>query len=300
LEAVAVDYISWLGLIQQKHRALQALRCGDPEPWRKYLCERECVFWNPEDRPLVGQIVVRPGVMKNRGGLAEPKLRIFALDRQQGSLAHGELPHWWMVIRDVVDYGEQPREDGRKPGDSMLVWEGKCVTDEDVIDVLDQHECIRCLGVADSGDDTMFVYQFCLRYGINAIKGGKEMFYSHGDKGRKIFSVEKPLHQMTQCPPTRQDPVEEPQFWFYSKYGIRDRLQYLRGGGYFAWEVPEDVSDDYKKHNEAEVFREVKRGGQIVHEYDQIKRRNDLYVCECYIAMLMEKYQLIGTIEETK
>ena len=52
LEAVAVDYISWLSLIQEKHAALRALRLGDPEPYRRYVTERECRFWDQEDRPV--------------------------------------------------------------------------------------------------------------------------------------------------------------------------------------------------------------------------------------------------------
>jgi hypothetical protein len=68
LEAVAVDYISWLGLVQEKHKALMALRYGDPKPWNDYLRERECQFWDPEDRPLVGKVIVNPALKKTATG----------------------------------------------------------------------------------------------------------------------------------------------------------------------------------------------------------------------------------------
>lgn len=284
LEAVSVDYIPWIKLVMEKHAALKALKYGDPKPWSDYLRERECVFFDNEDRPLMGRIVVNTALKKDRAGLPGRYARFFALDRQQGEFAKGELPHWWLVIRDVLG-----------TGDSQLVFEGKVLTDEDVIDILDRHECVRYHGVADSGDDTTHVYQFCLRYGINAIKGSPEALFSHGEEGRKIFSVEKPLYQMLNAQPAFDDPVAEPQFWFYSKAGIRDRLAWLRSGGAVKWEVPADVSEDYKAHMEAEELQEVRNSrGEPQRVYVQLKRRNDLFVCECYIAMLMDMAGLIG------
>jgi hypothetical protein len=284
LEAVAVDYISWLSLIEEKHRALKALKYGDPKPLCDYVRERESRFWDPEDRPFVGKVILSSTLKKDREGLPGRHARLFALDYQQGNLEKGELPHWWLVIRDVMPNG-----------DSRLAWEGKCLTDEDAIATIDRHECIRRHGVADSGFNATHVYQFCLKYGINAIKGSPEALFSHGKAGLKIFSVEKPLHQVLNAPPTREDPLDEPQFWFYSKVGIRDRLAWLRGGKAVRWEVPGDVSDDYQAHMEAEEQKEKKNSeGRTTIVWQQVKTRNDLFVCECYIAMLMEMAGLIG------
>jgi hypothetical protein len=293
LEAVSVDYITWLLLIQEKQAALRALKFGDPEPYRQYLQERECRFWDPEDRPLTGKIVLNTALKKDRAGLEGRFGRYFALDRQLGSLELGELPHWWLVIRDAMPNG-----------DSRLVFEGKVLTDEDVIAILDRHECLRRHGVADSGADTTHVYTFCLRFGVNAVKGSSDKFaHRVADPQNpqeqitvyRIFSVEKPLHAMIGQDPTCLNAVDEPQFWFYSKTGIRERLHWLRAGGAVKWEVPGDVSDDYKAHMEAEELRE-RRGprGEVIQEWVQLKKRNDLYVCECYISMLLEMAGLIG------
>lgn len=296
LEAVAVDYIPWVQLIREKHAALHALKHGDPELWKTYLKERECRFWNPEDRPLMGRIVLSGALKKNRDGLANRFGRLFALDRQQGKLSAGELPHWWLLIRDVMPNG-----------DSQLVYEGKRVTDEDVIGTLREHGCVMRFGVADSGHDTTHVYQFCLRYGIHAIKGSGEQFFHHQNPGgtpsRRIFSPERPLHAMINAPPTREyvqtgqgmvPHPDEPLFWFYSKAGIRDRLAWLRGAR--KWEVPGDVSEAYQSSMESEELQELRSGKtkQVEWVWVQLKKRNDLFVCECYIAMLMEMMGLIG------
>lgn len=295
-EAVSVDYISWLKLIQDKHKALFARRHGDPEPWIKYKTERECKFYDPNDAPIVGKIVLNTAQNKNRDGLKDRVLRLFALDRQQGESAKNEFPHWWLLIRDIASNG-----------DSLLVYEGKVETDEQVIAILDDHKCNRWHGVADSGDDTMHVYLFCLKYGINAIKGGTEQFYTHEAGPRRIFSLEKPLHGMI-----NRDPLfpyaesdeglipdqREPLFWLYSKVGIRECLHWLRAST--KHEVPGDASEDYRSHNEAEerVTRQHPRTGETIHEYHQLKSRNDLYVCECYVAMQMLMAGNIGVMPE--
>jgi hypothetical protein len=311
LEAVAVDYIPWLKLIQEKHKALLARRHGDPEPWRRYVTERECGFYDPGDFPITGTITLSTERKKSRTGLFEGRgedgrwqmadgktgLRFFALDRQKGKGARQEFPHWWMVIRDVDE-----------DGNSLLVFEGKLETDDQVLAVLKDHECEPHHGVADSGFNATHVYLFCLQNGINAIKGGAAPFYAHPDGARRIFGPEKPLHGFINRDPKydyvmntegdHQPDPREPLFWFYSKPGIRERLAWLRNST--KWEVPGDVSLEYQSHMESEemVERKNARTGEIFHEWRQLKERNDLFVCECYIAMQIEMAGLIGGIEE--
>lgn len=285
LEAVSIDYIRWLTLIQDKHEALRALKYGDPEPWWRYLAERECRFYNPDDdRPVVGKIVLSQALKKDRDGLGNRVARFAALDRQKGQWSKGQAEHWWCVIRDVDERGN-----------SRLVFEGMLMTDGDVVETLQRHNVAPSSVVVDSGDYATRVYHFCLKHGYNAIKGSAQNSFSHGDEGHKIFSPERPLYQMVNAQPTKDNPNDEPLFWLYSKSGIRERLHWLRGCGQFSWEVPGDVSSDYQDHMESEEMRTRKhpRTRETVTEWVQVRERNDLYVCECYIAMLMEMADLI-------
>ena len=297
-EGVIVDYIDWMTLIVDKHDALRARSLGDPEPWRRYCCERECVPFDPENAPLLNITVTTKGISKNRDGLQVPKLRLFALDRQQGTLARNEFPYWWLVIRDIKVEGGKLR--------SLLVYEGKVESDEQVIGILAEHKCNHWQGCADSGDDTMHVYRFCIKYGINAIKGGSHDYYTHEGGNRRIFSQEVPLHPMISVPAkfpymsanigngktvNTPDP-REPMFWLYSKAGIRERLYWMRTGT--TYETPEDVSDDYREHQEAEERVEsITTDGARVYKWIQHKRRNDLFVCEAYIAMQVDQAGMI-------
>lgn len=287
LQAVSVHYIKWLGLIEEKHSALKSMAYGDPVPFRKYVQERECGFWDPEDTPLVGIVTLKADVKKNREGLPNRQLRAFALDRQQGVLQRGEMPHWWLVIRDVM-----------ANGDSLLCFEGRIETDENVIAILLDHGIQMHHGVADSGDDTLHVYQFCYRYGINAIKGSSSPFFAHEGGIKRIFSPEKPLAQMIGAPlkyplatrgKIRVPDPREPMFFHYSKPGMLDRLHWLRASNEVKWEVPSDVSQEYKSHMEAWAFN------PDANLWEKPKKRPDhCAVCEGYIALEMDMGGIIG------
>ena len=292
-DAVVVDSIPWLSLIMEKNQAIFAMKRGDAKPWHDYITRRECLFHDPQDRPFTKEVTLTANIVKNRDGLAGRYARFFAMDRQQGSLAQGETPHWWLVIRDAMPNG-----------DSRLVYEGKIETDADVISTLDEHGCVRRCGVADSGDDTTHVYNFCLRHGINAIKGGKTDFYSHVKEGKRIFSMEEPLHRIINQPPrfdyvNGQPNQDEPMFWLYSKKGIADRLGWITGkASEIKHEVPSDVSEDYLKHRNAEeLVSDRASDGSFHNVWKQVAARNDLLICERYIAMLMEMAGLIGMKE---
>lgn len=288
LEAVSVDYIPWLSLIKQKHDALRSLKYGDPEPWHKYLRERECQFADDTDRPITG-IVVLSEHKKDRAGLPGAVVRFGVLDRQKGSIDKGELPHWWGLIRDFD-----------ANGNSLLVYEGKLLTDEDAAGVMREHNVKPTCVYADSGWDSMHVYLFCLRHGFSALKGESNLFFRHSDGGRRIYSEAKPLYLMVNSPPTRANPAEEPEFLFYSKSGIRDRLNWVRNSKEIQWLVPSDVSKDYLSHMESERL-EIQEGprGERIQVWKQIQDRNDLFVLECYCMMLAEMAGLVGSREET-
>jgi hypothetical protein len=292
LDAVSVDYIPWWKLIQEKHSALRALRQGDPEPWIRYTQERESRFWTDEDRPVMGIVRLNEQV-KKRDGLPNRAVRFGALDWQQGHLAKGEFEHWWGLIRDFD-----------AQGNSLLVAEKKLLTDEDAAAFMKEHGVIPSCVCVDSGAgvSTMHVYQFCLRHGFDAIKGTDQAFFFHTDKlsgqnTRRIFSPERFLYQMISGGQrTRDNITEEPLFWLYSKAGIADRLDWLRSATEVKWEVPGDVSKDYRSHMESWQLRERKlRTGETVKEYEQVKKNDHLLILERYIACNAERAGLIAS-----
>jgi hypothetical protein len=289
---VSVDYIPWLKLIQEKHSALRALRYGDPEVWKRYLQERECRFWDPQDRPLVGKITLSTERKKDREGLAGRLFRGATIDKQAGSMVRGESPHHWVVIRDWS-----------QDGSSLLVFEGKVTTDEDVKVLLDQYGVEPRFVLIDSGFAANQVYQMCARWGWGAIKGEDRNYYTHMIKENLVEMKVRRIYSPIQW----VDPFEGDQggqagrmvipLILYSKQGIRDRLAWLRSAGHVKWEVPGDASEDYRRHMESEEQQEFThpRTQEKFFKWVQVTKRNDLFVCECYQCLLSELTGLIGS-----
>lgn len=308
LEAVSVDYISWLELIKEKHLALRALKLGDPKPWFDYLRERESQFVDPmEDRPMI-RTVQFSAARKNRGGLPNRVARFGSVDRQRGSLDKGELPHWWALIQDIAIGCKCDRCLAREPKDFpkvhiLTVFEGKCLTDEDVSGTMNDHEVKPLLVAVDSSHDSAYVYGFCLKHGYNAVKvAGREpgtpiaRYFKHDDGSQRIFSVPKPLHELIGQPPSREDADSEPEFWHLSLYGSLERLHYIRHSDAVHYEIPSDVSQDFLSHLESweTQDRKVARTGEQVPTWVQVKKRDDLLWCAACIAVQAEMAELIG------
>ena len=301
LEAVAIDYIPWLKLIQEKHTSLRALKHGDAEPWRRYVTERECRFYSEEMRPFQGRVVVNTAIVKNRAGLPDRAARLWAADKQRGYRAQGELSHYWLVIRDVA-----------ANGDSLLVYEGQVDTDAELIAILDDHQCPRYAGGVDASWDTKSVLEMCYRNGLNAFmaNASHKGWFIHADKVKRFYSEAKPIHLELNMPPRFNytgssagylPSREEPCVINYNVAGLLANLFFLREheqnvrannphGEYIKWEVPGDVSEEYKLQNEAWERTTVtaKQTGDEVEGFKKIRKADHMTMCEGYCAMMMD------------
>jgi phage terminase large subunit GpA len=289
--AVAVDFIPWLTIIKEKHQALRALKAGDPEPFRRWQTERECQPFDLDEAPYQGgSVVLTSDVKKNREGLPGEKLRLFALDFQAGHEGKADS-HFWMIIRDLQFDAVRARLRSR------LVFEGKLESQTEVLRVLAEHECGMGDGVCDSGFDTEAINQFCYQNCIHSVKGGTRDYYIPEENGaRRCLDKPQPLCKMLDRPPRtgHVNHPQEPKFWIYSKQMIRHKLAWLRDNT--DWETPTDVSDTYLKHMQAEVLQKRQlRTGETIFEWIQQRERNDLYVCECYIAMQIDMSTLMAS-----
>lgn len=308
-EAVSCDAIRWLSLIQEWHSAIRAQKNGDSEPVRRFVTERECKFYSDDSRPFQGQIVLNSARKKDRDGLPGRVARLWAADKQRGYKALGQLTHYWLVIRDVME-----------SCDSQLVYEGLVQTESDLIAILDDHKCQRRAGVVDASWDTKNVLEFCYRNGLNAVQGSNQNnWFSHPDKVKRFFSVMKPIHADLNVPPKHnyvatsagwQPHIDEPQVWFYNKAGLLSNLFFLRHhkanvlnvnsdateSEYITHDVPSDVSDDYKIQNDSwELVAATKgRSKEQIEEWRQTRKDDHMLMCEGYIAMMMDIGGFVG------
>ena len=283
LEGVAVDYIPWLDLIKQKRSALRALRRGDPEPWDIYRRERECIFADIDDRPNTQTITLNTAMKKNREGLPNRAQRYATVDYQKGSLDKGELPHYWLLI---MDWDEN--------GNSLVVCEGKVLTEADLVATVKDHGVEPLCVTIDSSWNPSAIYALCFKHGFCCIKvegrdaSGASQTFVHEDGSRHIYSEPVPLHEMLGQAPTREDPAQEPMFWHAAKFGMMERLNYVRSCKELRFEIPADVSDDFKLHFDSweQVITRNARTNQPMPGWKQKRNDDHLYQCACYSCMM--------------
>ena len=302
-EAVSVFEISWFDLVSEWLTAIRALKAGDGEPMKKFVQERECKFYSDESVPFSGTMIVNNMLIKSREGLPGRAARFWFADKQKGYAHKGQLTHYWLVIRDVMPNC-----------DSQLVFEGMVQTDADLLARMEEHGCIPQSGAVDCGWDRANVLQFCYRNGCNAqtTSAQDKLFFHKDDKAYRIYSQPEGLHLQLKVPPKfnyvtvmanskveyRPSP-EEPLHWSIHRIGSLKLLNFLRGhaelvkknGGndFIKWEVPGDVSDDYKKQIQSWEFSSKKKAGtnQIVEICRQRLQDDHMLMCEAGIANLM-------------
>ena len=152
------------------------------------------------------------------------------------------------------------------------------------------------------------------RLGVHCLFVTPEASFSHGIEGRKIFSREEPLHKYLNRQPKFDYTLQavgmgrdvdfmpspdEPVYWRVSKYGMMDRLGWVRSPqSGVKWEVPGDVSEDYKQQidawNYTKLVKENARTKEDQYGWQQVARHDHLHFCECGIVLLMEMAGLIG------
>jgi len=276
-DAVAVHYIPWLSLIQQKHQALKALAYGDRGPWYVYITERECRPWRQEDEPFTHKINISSGIKKQpRDGDYETV--IGTVDVQRGGT--NDRPHHWVIVRGYS-------QDKNAKVTASLLYEGRIDEQMQVDALMDSHKVTPSLVFVDSGDQTESVYQWCAAQGYTPLKGMRGdgfVVEIEGDDGEK-----ERRRRIWRCDPDRPVEVSTSSgrvllpLILYAKDGIRDRLLANQESGLWDWQIPEDISEDFVAHYAAEQTRYDAQTGMRTHK--QVKARNDLYVCDAYQAL---------------
>ncbi len=187
-------------------------------------------------------------------------LKLAAIDRQ--------IDEYWFAVRAFA-----------RDGSSRLIEEGRRRTIEDVAQALSEQGVKNIHTCIDSGYEAQDTYRIAARYGWLAIKGEDRQFYYIEGVGGRVKSV----HSSDQ--PTDAGC----RLLLLSSPSCQDLLAWLRRGQGPAWEVPHDVSPDYREHmaSHRKVHRINRKTGKDLYEWIRVKGRQDhLYDCETYLAGL--------------
>ena len=317
-QAVCCHNIRWLDLIMEKHQALRSLKAGDDTDFRRYMQEREAVFYDPgEHRPFQGQVIISSGTVMNRTGLPDELGKIWAADWQQGFKHLGELTHYWLVIESVLPNCS-----------SQVIYAGKVSDENELLGILKDHNITDgdggglCDGFVDASKNTKHILSFCYRAGINAVVGGDQgqRGFRWPDGSTQYYSMKKFIYKELNMPPryelipTREGYVEDPAEPFiirYNKAGLLKNHFFLREmkanilanhpratpEDYIERIVPEDIGDDYLKHHEAWErdlnAKAAKKMGEV-EGFKQVARADHLMSCTTYIDLMKDLTGLLG------
>jgi ssDNA-binding Zn-finger/Zn-ribbon topoisomerase 1 len=274
LPAWAVWWIDWADLAVEWVKANEAKRKGNTEPLKQFKQKRGAQVWTvEEDRPVVNLMAadyLRADYADGQKVDGEV-VRFLTVDVQQD--------HMWALIRAW-----------RADGTSMLVWFGKVLTVDGIIDLQKRMGVKENMVYVDSGYKTADVYEMCSRNskyneqgwvwssGWTALKGSKQERFSHvppnGKSVQKFFSpfVKVLAGSGKHC-----------RLVNWSNLIAKDKLTHLRAAGSDIWAFPADVGDQYMRQIVSEVKRDVvdNQTKAITQRYVAIDRENHAWDCEC-------------------
>lgn len=258
--ALTLYYVEWGTLAIEHRKAMLALKRGDEEPIKKFRQKRSAENYRVEE--------------------ALPETALSITDYSRGDYLNGQLidneacrfltvdvqrDHFWGVIRAW-----------RPDGSSRLLWEGRLLTWDSIIDLQKQFHVKDFFVGVDARHFTDEVYNRCAQNRWIALLGDGAAGFTHRYKKRrdviKFYSPIRVVKGSGGLPAT---------FLLWSNEKVKDILVRLRAGKDF--EVMKDASKDYHAHMFSEMKKDVrnKQTGQVTRRYVRIGQRpNHLWDCE--------------------
>lgn len=288
-EAASVHWIRLEDLVEEKLKSSLAAKRGALEPLRDYVQKRRALAW--DDAPQEGEAEIDFNRIKGNYLKNDPHegevARFLTIDNQAGRASIGEGAHRWYVCRSFAQT------------ECRLIDEGRITTWEE----LEQKRI--ALGVlpgrtlVDISWDTQNTQAVCVRYGWQGLWGdntGKRSFphYEISGNGQKIVR-HYPFSsvQVGHVGHGMGGALRQARYFFWCQQPIKNMYHRLRSGlSTYRWTVPQNISEDYKRHTQAEYKKMSydKNGNKIWTWVVAGRRANHELDCdqEALVAGLMD------------
>lgn len=235
---------SMASIIEEKLNAMDYARKGDIAPMKAHRQKTEALPWE-EERKTVTLNVSKGGYTYNEAWMGKrfdgEVDRFVTIDRQQGMA--GDVPHWWVEARAW-----------RANGDSWQLYAGRVETIEAVRDIQLRFGVEDRKTYQDAGYDAPAVYRDCARFGWIAFFGSDELSWAHKTpRGTIKLPYSQPQY-------TRASNGQAIIYFHFSTDYCKDILARCISGQGAKWVLPDDVTEDYVAHCQAERKEEVKPG----------------------------------------
>jgi phage terminase large subunit GpA-like protein len=261
--AYAVWWIPWFVLVKEWIEANEAKHSGNLEPLKQFVQKRKAQTWKEEvvsNLPEISAADYSKAEFVEGQKIDGEHRRFLCVDKQRD--------HFWAIVRAF-----------RPDGSSCLLYESRLETWQAIDNIQTQYDVQpRCV-IVDAGYDTALVYEQCARRGWTASHGSGQSGFGHYDGTRKVKRFVSKI-EVAQAGSDMRCP-----YFHYSNEGIKDKLAALRDPNATpAWEVPHDVSSNYRKQMLSEMKRELINSKTKQTELRWVKignRANHLWDCEC-------------------
>ena len=176
--------------------------------------------------------------------------------------------HYWLGIRAW-----------RPDGSSVGIYYSLVNTSEMLHQLCQDYGVNPKCTYIDSGYEAGKVYDLCGRYGWRAIKGNGVVT---GFKHPKPGGTEEKIFSRTQF--ARSTNRKRVDLYHIAVNPVKDVLARLRSGEYAAWQVPEDIGEDWIAQIDSEEREEFVHPTtkQLATRWRRVKRANHAWDCEVY------------------
>lgn len=241
-------------LVLQWLDAKAATKSGNIDPLRQFLQKRLADPWEEDltdnREALVGNGYVTAEFADGRQ-IEEEAFRFLTIDKQKD--------HFWAGVRAWKANGE-----------SKQLWYGKLLTFDDITETAKKYKVKPQFVFVDAQYDTDQVYSACARMGWTALHGS----------GQKSFAYRKRNGDIVHRAFTRfQDATAShggrARYAHFASDRIKDILHAHRIGKAAAWDIPDDVSQDFIKQIDSEIKKEMQNSKTRQIEYRWVKTRNN-------------------------
>jgi hypothetical protein len=262
-------------LVIERCEAMDEVSRGNLDLLRQFIQKRLADFWSDEQED--NRVTLTGSGYSVTDYASGEKwddefCRFMTIDVQQG--------HFWALIRAWS-------QDGR----SRLIWFGKIDTWERLKVIQETYNVENRKTQIDCGYNKDEVFKRCAQYGWLALRGdGRDSFPHPSKSGKPIYKSFSRYQNVTASDGKRT------MVCYFSNLAIKDILFQLRNQKGMAWEVAEDVGNEYFRQIDAEV----RRGEGKTAMWKKRHNNNHAVDCETMQIVLASAMGLIGTADENE
>lgn len=261
------DWIRWgKHLVSEFLQATDAIKYGNAEKLRKFVNQALGEPWEEGQEIARGDAILSAYRTTETADIGDYQYRFLTVDVQQKT--------FWVVIRDW-----------RKTGESRLVFEGEVSTWGDIDRLQERFKIKSSRHVfVDANYDEKEVFRQSIKRGwTNLIGHDCKDDFIHHFRGKKIF---RPYSEPQIRDPgigTKEAKQKYAVLFLWRSETIRDQLDRLRTGRGPKWELPADISDEYRRQINAEhkIESQNKQTGRFESRWKTLNKMNHLFDAEC-------------------